>query len=54
MGVDQPWQQDVPVQVDDLIGFLGQGAGWANCFNEAIANKKTTIGDLPAVVIHGY
>ena len=51
--VDQPWQDDVPVEVEHFIGGLGKLAGFSDLFDEAIANKKTTIGNLPLMVIHG-
>ena len=40
------------VEVEHFIGFVGQLASFADLLEEAIANKKTTIGNLPLMVIH--
>ncbi len=52
MGVDQPGQQHVPAQVQHLVGAIRQLAGRSGLLDEAIPHKKTTIGDLPAHVVH--
>jgi len=51
--IDQPRQNDMTVQVEHFIGFVGQTGSLIYLFNEAIANKKTTIGNLPLMVVHG-
>jgi hypothetical protein len=54
VGVNQAGQDDVAAQVEGLIGVLGQFIWWANLLDEAISNKKTTTGNLPAVAVKGY
>ncbi len=52
MGVDQAGQDQVAGQVEDFIGLVGQTGSCPYLFDEAVANKKTTVGNLPLVVIH--
>jgi hypothetical protein len=54
VGIDQPWQHHVPAQVKHLISLIGKFPGRSRLLNETIANKKTAIKNLPAMVIHGY
>ena len=51
--VDEPRQDDVTLEVEDFVGGRGQIAGLPYLFDEAVTNKKTTIGNFPLVVIHG-
>ena len=52
MGIDQTRQDDMPAQVQDLIRLLGQFTRRPNLLDEAVPNKKTTIGYFPPVVVH--
>jgi hypothetical protein len=51
--VDQPRQDNVSLQVEHFVGSGGQFARRAHLFDESAPNKKTTIGNLPLMVIHG-
>ncbi len=43
MRVDQPRQDDVTCEVEDFVGGLREVGGSSDLFDEAVANKKTTI-----------
>jgi hypothetical protein len=43
----------VPLEVEDFVGCGRQAGGRPYLFDEAVANKKTTIGNFPLMVIHG-
>lgn len=53
VGVDQPRQEDVAAEVEDFFGFLGQAGSLPYLFDEAVANKKTTIREFGLVVVEG-
>jgi hypothetical protein len=50
--VDQPRQNDVIFEVKHLIGCRWKFTRRPNLLDEAAANKKATIGNLPLMVIH--
>ena len=52
VGVDQTRQNQITCQVEHLIGLVGQTTSLPYVLYEAITNKKTTVGNLPLVVIH--
>src|SRR5215813_8930249 len=52
--VDETWQDEVPREVEHFLGRGGQVRRRADLLDEAIANKQTTIGNLPLAVIHGH
>ncbi len=54
VGIDQPGQNQVPVQVQDLISCLRQFPANPHLFDESVPDKNTTTFNLPAVIIHGY
>ena len=51
--VDQPRQDDVTLEVEHFVGGCGKLAHRPDFLDEAAANKKTTTGNLPLMVIHG-
>jgi hypothetical protein len=53
MRVDQPRQEDMTFEVKHFIGSLRKFARRADLFDEAVTNKKTTLGKLPLMVVHG-
>jgi hypothetical protein len=53
VGVDQTGQDDVSIQIEHFVGSIGEFIRWAHLLDKAIPNKKTTVGYLPAMVIHG-
>ena len=61
MGVDEAGQNDVAFEVEDFVGGggqIGNTCTWRKCrclpygFDDAVANKKTTLGNFPLVVVH--
>ncbi len=50
--VDQPRQDDVPLQIEHFVRVVGQTGSLPYPLDESAANKKTTIGNLPLMVIH--
>jgi len=54
MGVDEARQYDVTFEVEDFIGAGGKLTHGANLLDEAASNKKTTLGNLALMVVHGY
>ena len=52
--VDEAWQDEVIGEVEHGIGRGGKCIRRADLLNEAIANKQTTIANLPLVIIHGH
>jgi hypothetical protein len=50
--VDQPRQEHVTRQVEDLVGFVGRLAVVPTIFDEAVANEKTTVREFGLVVVH--
>ncbi len=50
--VDQARQDDVTLKIEHFIGCGRQLAHRSHLLDEPAANKKTTIGNLPLVVIH--
>jgi hypothetical protein len=54
VSVDQSRQEDVILQVQNFVGAGGQGRGRPDLFDDSIPNKKTTVGNLPALVIHRH
>jgi hypothetical protein len=52
MGVDQSRQEDVPAQVEYFVGGIGQTGSLTCLLDDPVPNKKTTLGNLPLVVIH--
>ena len=53
VGVDEPRQDDVIVKVEDFIGGVGEFGHGSDFLDESAANKKTTIGNFPLMVVHG-
>ena len=53
MRVDEPRQDDVPLEVEDFIGGGGQHARWRNLLDEPVFYEKTTIRQFGLVVVHG-
>jgi hypothetical protein len=52
--VDQPWQNNVTLEVENFVGIVGQTDGFPYLLDKAVTNKKTTIGKLPLMVVHGH
>lgn len=53
VGVDQPRQEDVTAEVEDFVGVRRQTGSLPYLFDEAVANKKTTIREFGLVVVEG-
>ena len=53
MGIDQPRQHDMAFEIEHFISSRRKIAHLADLLNEATANKKTTLGNFPLMVIHG-
>jgi hypothetical protein len=52
--IDQARQDNMPADIQHFIGFIRQCVGRTHLLYKTVANKKTTIRDLPTVVVHGY
>jgi len=52
MSIDEPWQDHVPWEIEDFVRSWRQLVRGSNLIDESITDEKTTIGDLPLVVIH--
>ena len=54
VGIDLTWQNDMPGHVHHFISIVWKAVTGTNPLNDAVTDKKTTIGYFPAVVIHSY
>ena len=54
MGVYEAGENDMPFEIEHFIGGIGQFAHRADLLDESAANKETTLGNLPLMVVHGY
>jgi len=50
--VDQPWQQDMPAQVEDDVGVVWKLVGWPHLFDESIPRKEPGIAKLSSLIVH--
>lgn len=53
MRVDETREEDVTFEVEGFVGVAGQTGSLSYLFDEAVADKKTTIWDFGVVVVHG-
>ena len=54
VGVDQPGENDVPAQVENLVGGGGKVGARADLLDHAVPDKQTAARDLAAPVIHRH
>ena len=54
VSIDQPRQYQVAGEIEHFIRPSRQFAGRTDLFDEAVPDKKTTVRNLPAAVIHRY
>jgi hypothetical protein len=53
VGVHQAGQDDVPVEVEDLVGSLGEFGGRADLLDLAVTDEETAARDLATSCVHG-
>jgi hypothetical protein len=51
--MDKPRQDGVTLEVEHFVGGFGKLGHRPDLLDEAAANKKTTLGNFPLVVVHG-
>jgi hypothetical protein len=52
VGVDEAGEDDVPAQIEDLIGPVWKRIGRSDGLDKTIAGEQPTVLDFPPLAIH--